>query len=476
MAKIAKNTLGYLGVDFQYKLISAFMENRGFFRDMYPIIDQNMFTETYLKTIVGVMKEYFSKHDGIPSYSMLSMKLNEKAISEEDQQYYEEAIDRLKRETSEGIEEIEDMAERFFKQQNLVKIANEIKQIAGDGDMDKYYECRKMLEDFMSIERRKEDCGTPFENIEGDLSDDDVTPIPTNIPQLDEALNGGLHKGKLGLIVGSSGFGKTSLTTCFAHEAARTRCEKNNYEGYKVLQIVFEDTLRDIRRKYIAKETQIETCDLSKNVDEVLKRLETDADKDMIKQNVRILRLPTGEKTALDIKNEILKKINEGFKPDLVVIDYFECLKMEPVPNNSNAYKAEDKTMRKFEVMAPELDVAFWLTSQGNRDSVSAELVTNDKIGGSYGKIQIVQAVLTITRSFNDQQNNKATFSLTKNRGGKVITVEGLTLNNGTCTVSEDAVEFDSPLAYNEFATQKEEEVRKKMIREALKLHNESNI
>ena len=57
MNKIVKNSLGFLGVDFQYKLISSFMYDSNFFKDLDSIIDQNMFTETYLKTIVGVMKD-----------------------------------------------------------------------------------------------------------------------------------------------------------------------------------------------------------------------------------------------------------------------------------------------------------------------------------------------------------------------------------------------------------------------------------
>ena len=70
MAKIVKNNLGYLGVDFQYKLIASFIERPKFFKDLYPIIDQNMFTESYLKTIVGVMKDYYKKYDITASYDL----------------------------------------------------------------------------------------------------------------------------------------------------------------------------------------------------------------------------------------------------------------------------------------------------------------------------------------------------------------------------------------------------------------------
>ena len=63
MAKVVKNDLGYLGIDFQYRLIGSFINEPNFFKDLESIIDQNMFTDQYLRVIVGVMKEYFAKHD-----------------------------------------------------------------------------------------------------------------------------------------------------------------------------------------------------------------------------------------------------------------------------------------------------------------------------------------------------------------------------------------------------------------------------
>ena len=134
MAKVVKNDLGYLGVDFQYRLISSFINEPNFFKDLESIIDQNMFTDQYLRVIVGVMKEYFAKHDSVPSFGMIAIKLKERALTEEDDQYFQETLEKIKNTTTEGIEEIQEMAEKFFKQQNWVRVANEIIKIAKDGN------------------------------------------------------------------------------------------------------------------------------------------------------------------------------------------------------------------------------------------------------------------------------------------------------------------------------------------------------
>ena len=472
MAKLQKDNLGYLGVDFQFKLIKIFIEEPDYFIDFNSIINQNAFTETYLKTVVGVLKDYYNEYGSVPSYDTLLIKLREKAVTEDDIQYYDETVDKIKRSSLEGIEEVGNIAERFFKQQEMIKGANRLKEIAGNGDLEKYDECLKIFENINAIRRREADTSSPLENIDGDLSKEDIISIPTGVSRLDEALGGGLDKGKIGIIIGSMGFGKTSMTTCFAANAATWKCEQNDYEGFKVLQIVFEDSHRDIHRKYFSKISQVETRNLNKDADTtemVRDMLHNHPDSEYINNNIRIVRLPSGEKSASYIRDLIKKKINEGFKPDLVIVDYFGCVAPEPGTSKEDITARESATMRKFENMAPELDIAMWIPVQGNRDSITAELVTNDKIGGSIAKNQIAQVVLSITRSVDDIKDNLSTITLLKNRSGLAgLTLSGILFNNGTCTISSDEMEeWANPLAYNEYAVQKQEEIMEDMVREA---------
>lgn len=468
MAKIDKSKLGYLGVDFQYKLIRAFFEDPGFFRDLNTIIDQNMFTESYLRTIVGVMKEYYTKQESVPSYDMVAIKLNEKSNSEDEQQYFSEALDKIKKTTIEGYKEIEDMSEKFFWQQNIIKVSNELKMIASDGDISKYETCKKMLEDALSIGRKEENISSPLSSVEDDVSSESVITIPTGIDRLDEELGGGLDKGKLGLIICPMGAGKTSMTTCISANAATIKDKNNNYEGYKVLQICFEDKPRDIRRKYISKISGVETAQLGKDpsVTEQVKEILRNSDKrEMINNNVKILKLNTGEITATDIKNKINKLKNEGFKADMVIIDYFECIESEKGMSRDDITAREGKTMRKFENMADELDVAMWIPTQGNRDSISAELVTNDKVGGSIRKNQIAQVVLSITRGVDDIKNKRAVLTILKNRTGAAgLTLNNVWFDNGTCTIrTENTTVFEDAFSYNEYAAKKDKENRDKI-------------
>lgn len=451
--KNSRDNLGYLGVDFQYKLIKSFMDDHKFFRDLNNIIDQNMFTDPNLKTYVGVLKEYFETYDVVPSYSMMNIELRSKASGELQVQFYEDTIKKLMETSSEGAESIRDKALKFFKQQNIIKTANEILKIAGDGDISKYDRCVDLLQEALN-KGTYEDMGTSiFDNIEEVLSDDYRCPIPTGIGKVDEVLEGGLGKGELGVIIGPTSFGKTSMTTAMASYAATYKCEQNNFSGYKVLQIVFEDREKQIQRKHLARISGIEAKDLSKEDfrEQVKKYLTEFEDRDLLKNNLLIKRFPSGEVSASKLKRYIQKLINAGFKPDMVIVDYFECVEPEQLLYGENEWNKEGKTMRKLESMAGELDIALWVPTQGTKDSINLELVTMDKAGGSAKKVQIGHIIMSIARTMEDMDKNLATIAILKNRAGKSGKVfNGVEFNNGTCRISTDHVdEFDSMMDYN---------------------------
>ena len=453
-----RSDLGYLGETFQYRLTHEFMENHTFFEDLSSIIDQNMFTDPNLKTLVGVMKNYYEREGHVPSYDMLEVELRDISHSDKEIETYLAILEKVRNSASDGVERTRELAEKFFKQQNIIRTANEILKIAGNGDTNQYEACVDLLNDAMTKGTHNDFGEGLFDHINETLSDDYRVPIPTGIGKIDEALEGGLGKGELGVIIGPTSFGKTSLTTAMASHAA---CN-----GYKVLQIVFEDRIKQIQRKHLGRITGIEAKDLSKPdvIDLVRQTIDAFPQKEELEKNLRIVKFPSGEKTARQIERFIKKLINSGFKPDLTIIDYFECLEHEIDKSSSNEFSQEGKTMRRFEAMAGELDMAIWIPSQGTKDSINLELVTMDKIGGSVKKAQIAHVIMSIARTVDDIANNKATIAILKNRAGKSGKVfNNVEFNHGTCRISTDNVdELDSLFELQQkkkdalFETQKE--------------------
>ena len=463
-----RSDLGYLGETFQYRLTHEFMENHTFFEDLSSIIDQNMFTDPNLKTFVGVMKNYYEREGHVPSYDMLEVELRDISHSDKEIETYLAILEKVRNSASDGVDRIRELAEKFFKQQNIIRTANEILKIAGNGDTSQYDACVDLLNDAITKGTHNDFGEGLFDHINETLSDDYRVPIPTGIGKIDETLEGGLGKGELGVIIGPTSFGKTSLTTAMASHAA---CN-----GYKVLQIVFEDRIKQIQRKHLGRITGIEAKDLSKPdvIDLVRQTIDAFPQKEKLEKNLRIVKFPSGEKTARQLEKFIKKLINSGFKPDLTIIDYFECLEHESDKSSSNEFSQEGKTMRRFEAMAGELDMAIWIPSQGTKDSINLELVTMDKIGGSVKKAQIAHVIMSIARTVDDIANNKATIAILKNRAGKSGKVfNNVEFNNGTCRISADNVdELDSLFELQQKKKDALFETQKEIAKSLAKKHN----
>lgn len=459
--KIDKSNLGYLGIDFQYKLIKSFMDDHTLFNSLHKIIDQNMFTDSNLRLYVGVMKEYYEKYNDIPSYSVMEINLREKSFSEIDIQMQMELIHKIQNTPMDGIDDIKEIAKKFFRQQNFIRAASTILKKAGDGDLDNYDECFNILEETLNVGKDENVGIKVFENTDETLSDDYRCTIPTGVKAIDDILEGGIGKGELGVIIGGSSFGKTSLTTAMSAHAASYKCFNNGYQGFKVLQIVFEDKPKQLRRKYIARISGVEAKDLSKPeyIDYVKEKLkEREEEVNLINENVYIVRYPSGELTATGLKKEITKIINKGFRPDLVILDYFECLAEERMSASANEWKSEGKAMRKLENMASEFDFGLWVATQGTKDSINGSLVTMDKASGSFTKMQVAHIIMSIARTMEEIERNIANIAILKNRSGKAGRVfNNIDFNNGTCIISSDnVVDFNSAMEYEDARKKKE--------------------
>jgi len=77
MSKIDKNSLGYLGVDYQYRLMSQILNDNVFGNKIIDIIDSNYFEDPSLRVIAAAIKEAKKEYDIIPNIESLKIRLIE---------------------------------------------------------------------------------------------------------------------------------------------------------------------------------------------------------------------------------------------------------------------------------------------------------------------------------------------------------------------------------------------------------------
>jgi len=279
------------------------------------------------------------------------------------------------------------------------------------------------------------------------LTDDFRHPIPMGIPGIDKLLKGGLAKGEIGVILAPTGVGKSTFTTKIANHAFNL--------GYSVLQIFFEDNPKIIQRKHFTLWTGIHPDDLSENKDEVMNKVKNI--QSTRKNKLILKKLPSDTVTMNQIKNQVRKMMAEGTKIDMIILDYIDCV----VPDKmlGDEWKSEGSVMRGFEAMCHELDIAGWTATQGNRNSISSEVVTTDQMGGSIKKAQVGHVIITVAKSLQQKEMNLATIAITKSRIGKDgIIFENCKFDNGMLDIdTEQSVTF---LGHEE---QKEEKNRNRI-------------
>ena len=442
-----KIDLGYLGIDFQHKLVKLFFEDSTFFTMINPIVDQNMFTEDVLRRIVGYMKDRYNESGVAPTYVDMDLYIRVHVHDAITLDTILSTLQVLREIDLVGQDIVKSEADKFFKQQNLTKAINKSIEIVKEGNVSKYYDIEDLIRGALDTNVSLDMGYNPMDGIDEALEENYRKVIPTGFSRLDKALYGGLGTGELGVIIAPSGVGKSSATTGFAASAATYKCKDNDYRGFKVLHIHFEDEDVNIKRKYYGWLTGVDAIDLSRPEfkEDVKSRLKNELfeEAQMIKENLWCFHLPSGEVTVGRIEQIVKQGIARGFKPDLIIIDYFECLEYDSADRTDSEWSKEGRTMRKLEALAHKYEAGLWVPIQGTKDSFDKEFLGLSSGGGSVKKIQIGHVIITLARTQEQKKNHRVTISLEKFRAGRMddSVMPNVKFNNGTCRFEIDEEE-----------------------------------
>ena len=441
---------GYLGYNFQLKILNLIITDKMFAQSIIDSIQPKYFDNQYFKLIMQMIKEYSDKYQSVPSFEGIE-QLTQLEISSEMAKKY--VIDMLKEVKEASFEDhlfIKEKTVKFCKQQELKKAIRKVENILEKGEFESYDKCEEYIREAITIGDGDNGNLEVFHNLEEVLKDDYRNPVPTGIDGIDNLLNGGLAKGELGVILAPTGVGKTTILTRFANTAFNM--------GYNVLQIFFEDNPKIIQRKHFTCWTGIAPQELSENKEKVLHKAD-----EMKKNGGRLIlkKLASDEFTIAQIKNQVRKIMSEGINLDIVVLDYIDCV----IPDRSfnDEWKGEGSVMRKFEAMCHELNLVGWTAAQGNRSSISSEVVTTDQMGGSIKKAQVGHVIISVAKTLQQKELGLATIAITKSRLGQDgIIFENCTFDNATLEI--DTQSTQTFLGFEEDKTQR----NRKRVQDAL--------
>jgi len=424
MEQIENTLTKYLGPEFQQHLMWQLMVEPEFAIRTLPRLSAMYFDDPTMKRLFIIMTNYYNEFAKAPNlqndsiiFAINKFKTPNNLIEEEllfaNIKRIQNWNDRvLNRDIDHNGEAIQLETTFFIKQQEYRKLGEFILDKTKNGEIRKKETLAAIEEKIRLISEigDVEDYGTEvLEDIDDVLSKEFREVIPTGVVVLDALTGGGLGKGEIGLILTPSGVGKSTLLTKIANTGYDV--DKN------VLQIIFEDTEAQIKRKHYAIWSKIGLSEMDdRNVEVRQKCYEYVSKKTGGK--IVIKRMSQENTTMNDVKNFITRyEKKTGIKFDLLVLDYLDCL--EPNKKSADRTEAELQIVKSFLALAADLDIPAWSAIQSSRAGLDSEFVEASQAGGSIKRLQKAHFFMSVAKPPASKDANLANIRIIKARFAK---------------------------------------------------------
>jgi len=452
------NTISaYLGVEFQERLIWQLLVEPEFAEKTLPDLEIEYFDNFLIKRLFVIILEFYKEFDKVPNLQNKSIhqaihnyKTPNNSIEEETLfglikriELWNEMI--INKQMHYDGDIVQKATHGFIKQQEYRKLAESIIDNVKNGGIKNKYVINGIEEKFQKISHigeEDDDSESVTEGISKALRKEFRQTIPTGIKVIDALTGGGLGRGEIGVILTPSGVGKTTALTIIANTAYEQ--EKN------VLQVIFEDTKDQIKRKHytIWAESALSKLD----EDEENKRvfdISTRKVKELEgKGRLIIKRFSQEDTTMKDIRNWMISYEKKwGFKFDLLVLDYLDCLESH---KKEDRHESELTIIKGFEALSSDFDIPAWTAIQSNRSGFGSEFVEAHQSGGNIKRIQKAHFFMSVAKTQEQQEANFANIRIIKARFAKDgQAFEDCTFNNDTMQVIINDAKYANVKAYS---------------------------
>jgi len=404
---MSEGKLSEYGASFQNKAISNLLTDPDFLRQSIDIISPSYFDNEYSKWVINKIIGYYGDYKTTPSLDYFKSELKKikgdvqkLAIKEKIKEIYKVA-------KSNDHSYIKSTFIDFCRNQTLKQAINTSVDLLDAGN---YEDIRQLINNALKAGTQQNSGHIYKDHLEERYSTKNRNPIPTPWEPVNVLLQGGLAAGDLGVIAGNPGGGKSWIMVAIAAHAVKM--------GYNVLLYTLELDEDYVGKRFDAYFTNIPVNELNKTTKPIIK--------EAIKSlpgNLEIKKLRAARSTLNEVENYTEKLINNGFKPDLIVIDYLDLLK---VRNNKEKRNQLEDLYTEAREFGKEFGVPIWSPSQVNRTGARDEVIEGDQIAESYSKLMIADFAMSLSRTREDKINNTGRFHIMKNRYG----ADGFTYNS----------------------------------------------
>ena len=403
----------------QLAIVNFCFQNSNFLFSCQKYLKEKYFDDAYLGWIFDFTSTFYSEYHHVPNLSTIRNELLK--FSSEERVPYEIMLKKVLEVSFQDIGYLKKELTVWTKKQYLRDSMNAFASMFTNNKADEAY---NYMQDFanklLNISYDDTDL-FDFDRVDEILEYAKHSfkyKLKLGIPPIDEALLGGISRQNVCLFIGPMHSGKSLILGNLARNFIA--------QGKKVLFFDLENDLRKLiirMMSYFGQVPYNKFWRASGLNEEELKKVEEV--KKLLKSNL-FLKSVTDfnvyiEKMILEIKQKFLEN-----PFDVVIIDYSQIIKTKGF-SKSNKYEYLQEIMRGLNCVARELDIAVVTAAQINKEGQKRTMKSKGRdttelidIAESFGITRVVDPIITITKSTEDDKHGVIRFKLAKNRDGEV--------------------------------------------------------
>jgi len=427
------------GEDYQKRILAVAMRHPGFLLAHRGVMDHTFFTSNVLKVSAKALLAYVDKTRQLPSPDTL-VEVARPEVNEATAKQVEKSIKSMAEMEIDDARGVMDLAIEFGKTQALVNAVIDSGDFIDKGTTEKIL---PRVQDALRVGTDITDIGRFYRRDVRGRRPWYLDPaamherIPTGLEHIDGAMSGGLARGHLGVILAPPKRGKTTTLINIGFGAL------TNTDGLNVVHYSMEMDKEEVAERYddrlMGKHVNIKTMDPHQYVDLLESRVNKFIFGELITQRYR-----EGQPDANMIANHLDILIQDGFRPDLVIVDYAALMKRPPTVGRDDLVL--DEIYRSLRALASEYNVAMWTGAQATTGAFEKETLTMADFRDSRGIAAIVDAAWALCQTDEEMIQQRARlFAMAMRHSEMGVTVE-CNVNRKLCRIKTDGL-FDP--AYN---------------------------
>jgi replicative DNA helicase len=393
-------------IEFENQILAASLRDEEFLRSASRLLQSHHFSTKQHGWLWGLISKTWIDFAELATPKIVLSKAKKEFDDSDDRQPYVELASKLFHLKPTGpkaaLAELQDFVRAVTLQSGmeeaagalekgkLDKAVESLRKVANQDFRPKSYVEVKWIEDFedRQVERKREREHPEL-----------VKAIPTGIKRLDEILSGGARPGEVGLIVGTTGRGKSITLTNFAFNGVA--------RGYGGIYFSLEMAAKQVAtrvdsRAFALAYKKFKTFDFTnRELEEIQIKLRKM--KKAYSNKLRVVSMPL-QRCDVNVLRMAIEEIRQEMPVDFAIIDSGDH--MRGVGKFESTRLEQAHVYWGLKSIADELQVAIWSSTQAGREWES-RTAGAEAVSESYDKARIADIVGTLNQPKKNSRTTK---------------------------------------------------------------------